>query len=258
MKLNRLSFMLISAAALGLGGCAAPNSHHGHLHIEGCEEEAPVARAAQSAPGVIVKQVVEPKGIDTAMRALPSSASNVRQPAHYQHVYIDSQDKNAGSLQTITLEDAVKSNVLASSELQAKRLDKIDPASLKWLVLEKGFPRPGDLEGVGGADVKPNNFTEVHFDVNQTDILDRSQLEAMIKLASRLEGVFYVVGYADETGVEASNVTLSQDRAAAVSQALVSAGVNSTRVKTAGAGVSRTYSTLAENRRASISFRVVK
>ena len=104
----------------------------------------------------------------------------------------------------------------------------------------------------------PNSFTEVHFDVNQTDILDRSRLDAMIKLASRVEGVFYVVGYADETGIEASNLTLSEDRAAAVSQILVSAGVNETRVKTAGAGVSRTYASLAENRRASVSFRVAK
>lgn len=258
MNFNRLSFMLISAAALGMGGCAAPGSQQGRPFLEGCEEDVGPARGEPAAPTLLSVLIAEPKNIDTAQRALPTTASNARQPAHYQHVYLDTQDKKAGSLQTITLEDAVTSNVLASSELQVKRLSKIDPDSLTWLVLEKGFPRPHELEGVGGADTKTNNFSEVHFDVNQTTILDRTQLDALIKLSGRVEGFFTVVGYADETGVEAGNLTLSQDRASAVSEALVRAGVNASRVKASGAGVSRTYPSLAENRRASVSFRIAK
>lgn len=236
MSQIRLRFLLCSAAALGLAGCAATH-------------KAPASPAATAKVGI---------GIATAQRALPTITSNVSQPAHYQHVFIDTADVNAGSLQTVTLPDAVNSNVLASSEIQVKPLGKIEPGSLRWVVLEKGFPRPKELEGVGGADLKASTFTEVNFDLNQAQILDRSKLDEVVKLASRVSGQFYVVGYADETGVEAQNVSLSQDRAKAVSEVLVSAGVNRSRVKEFGAGVSRTYRGLDANRRASVTFRVVE
>lgn len=229
------SFLLVSASALGLAGCAT-------------KEIPPPARIS----------VDVDIGIDTAQRALPTKTGNVVQPAHYQHVYIDTRDEAAGSLQTISLQDAVNNNVLASSEMQAKPLGKIDQASLKWVVMDKGFARPESLEGVGGADVKPNNFSEVNFDPSHTEILNRTKLDELLKLASRVDGMFYVVGYADETGIEANNRTLSQDRAKAVSEALVAGGVSPSRVKAVGAGISRTYQGLSANRRATISFRAVK
>lgn len=235
MKNIRLSFLLVSAAALGLTGCAT--------------------QKMPSQPEITVDVDV---GIDTAHRALPTKTDNVVQPAHYQHVYIDTRDENAGSLQTISLQDAVNSNVLASSDLQAKPLEKIDPASLKWIVMDKGFPRPDSLEGVGGAGVQLNNFSEVNFATNLTEILDRTKLDELLKLASRVDGMFYVVGYADETGIEASNQTLSQDRAKVVSDAIVAGGVSPSRVRAIGAGISRAYQDLGANRRATIAFLVTK
>lgn len=242
MKLKPFSLsLLVSVAAMLTAGCAT------HTPV-GQETQARIAPAA----------VNEDRGIESAQRALPTRVDNVKQPAHYQHVYIDSQDENAGSLQTITLADAVENNVLASSPLQVKRLDKVDPAGLRWVVMDRGFHRPSEIEGVGGADVQSKLFTNVNFNVNETEILNKSRLDELLALAARVSGMFYVVGYADETGIESKNLTLSKDRAQAVADALIAGGVNATRVKVAGAGVSRTYPTLAENRHASITFRVLE
>ena len=207
---------------------------------------------------VVPGQPVPARSISAAQRALPSLTGNVLQRAHYQHVYIDALEPNAGSLQTVTLEDAVRSGVLASSPLQALPLAQIDATALRWVVLESGFPRPKELEGVGGADVRQQSFAEVHFALNEAEILNRSSIEPLLKLASRVEGVFHVVGFTDETGEEEGNQELSERRAQAVGDSLVAAGVNPSRVTLKGAGVSRTYATHAENRRASISFRIVK
>ena len=231
------SSVFSAVLALALQACATPPS------------QAPVAVATHA---------VAHTGIDTAQRALPTIATSVSQPAHYQHVYIDTRDANAGSLQTITLEDAVKNSVLASADIQVKRLDHVDADSLKWVVLDKGFARPKELEGVGGVDVLNLNFAEVNFALNETEILNPTKLNALLKVAGRVGGVFYVVGYADESGIESKNQTLSQDRAKAVADSLVAGGVNPLRVKATGAGISRTYRGLDANRRASITFRVIE
>lgn len=234
----RSRFMLCSAVALGLTGCATQQ-----------EVTAPTQATVISRNDT---------GIDVAQRALASLTDNISQPAHYQHVYIDTADPAHRSLQTITLADAVNSSVLASSDLKVKPLAKIDPASLNWIVMEKGFPRPKEMEGVGGADTQPNNFSEVNFATNKTEILNRPKLDKLVALASRVSGVFYVVGYSDETGIEAGNLTLSKDRSKVVFDYLVAAGVNASRITESGAGISRAYPTLDANRRASITFNVVR
>lgn len=224
--------------------------------VAGCATHTTTSQGAQSRPDAADNRVDQ--GIESAQRALPTRVGNVKQTAHYQHVYIDSMDENAGSLQTIPLEDAVANNVLASSPLQVKNLDAVEGNGQRWVVMDVGFARPTDIEGVGGADVHSKLFSSVHFNLNETEILDKSRLEELLKLASRVSGMFYVVGYADETGIESKNLTLSKDRAQAVADTLIAGGVNATRVKVSGAGVSRLYSTLAENRHASITFRVLE
>ena len=197
-------------------------------------------------------------GVDTAQRALPTIKGNVVQPAHYQHVYIDTRDENAGALQTISLQDAVANNVLASSEVQVKSLSKVGSGALSWVVLDKADPRPVDLEGVGGVGIQTNNFSEVNFALNKTEILNPAKLVALVSLASRVHGVFHVVGYTDETGIEAKNYALSEARAKAVTDALISAGVSAQRIKSVGAGVSHVYAGLDANRRTSVTFRVTE
>jgi outer membrane protein OmpA-like peptidoglycan-associated protein len=177
----------------------------------------------------------------------------VKQPAHYQHVYVESSDPSATSLKTITLRDAVYSDVLASSDLKVQKINK---DRLNWLVMGAAPKQPTEIEGVGGFDVISNNNVEVNFDTDKTDILNLANLQPLVQKASRVSGTFYVVGYADETGIEQKNELLSQNRAQSVVSVLVSAGVNRTRIIDAGAGVSTLYTELALNRRAAVSFYV--
>lgn len=198
----------------------------------------------------------KPSVIDMVQRALPTQAANAMHSAHYAHVYIDTSAKSAQSLQTITLADAIASEVLASSDLQVKPLEKIDTKALQWVVLGKGYSTPTPLEGVGGTGIKGGTFAEVNFAINDSEILNRDPIAELVNKFSRVSGVFHVVGYADETGIEAKNLTLSEDRANAVVLALTAAGVHKTRIVHSGAGISRVYPELAANRRASVSFKV--
>lgn len=203
---------------------------------------------------------IEPKRneIDVAQRALPTKISNVEQAAHYQHVYVDSTSDSAQSLQTISIEDAVKSNVLASSDLQVKPLSDIDKKSLNWAVFETAAKSPSEIEGVGGVGVESANFAEVNFSLNGTEILNSDHITALVDKSRRVSGIFHVVGYTDETGTEFGNKRLAVDRAKSVAKALIAAGVNQSRVLDAGAGVSRLYPSLEANRRASVTFRIVE
>jgi outer membrane protein OmpA-like peptidoglycan-associated protein len=238
--MKQLRNILISVAVVATVGCASK----------------PLILETATSPTLPGHVPVE--GIVTAERALPTLVGNVLQPAHYQHVYIDETEANAHSLQTIKLDDAVKNGVLASSELQVVKLAKLEPQALQWTTFENGYKTPSSIEGVAGFDVRPVNFAEVNFATNQVEILDTEPLVAITNLASRVSGLFYIVGYADVSGAESKNKKLSKDRAQAVADALIEGGVNSTRITVAGAGVSLVYPDLAPNRRATITFKVAE
>lgn len=216
----------------------------------------PEATEAAHAPVAVVVPPVAANGIESAQRALPTLVTNVTQNAHYDHVYVDSRDANARSLKTITLEDAVAHDVLASSPFPVVR-QEIDPSKLQWVTFDNADSRPSSIEGVGGSGVEDGNYVEVNFDVDKTEILNREKIQPLIAKAGRVSGIFYVVGYADETGIEAKNRTLSTNRAISVKELLAQANIHPSRIIDSGAGVSRTYPHLALNRRASISFKVL-
>jgi outer membrane protein OmpA-like peptidoglycan-associated protein len=238
MKKTIASVLTVSMVFFGLGCSLLPSKKN--------STEAPVVEAPK--PN---------NGIDTSQRALPTLSTTVVQPAHYQHVYIDTANPNAGSIQTITLDDAIKSEVLASNELQAKPL-KLDQKSMAWLVLDRDFSRPTELEGVGGEMAQANAFAEVNFALNKAEVLNPERVLKLAELAKRLSGAFNVIGYADESGLDIPNTKLANDRAAAVAELLVANGVNSSRITATGAGISRAYPTLEANRRASIAYRVIE
>lgn len=242
MNLVRIKFLLVSAAALGLAGCTGPSSR--------------VQGQGTAKPREEVAQLATERTIYVHQRALPSRITNVAQPAHYQHVFIDSADPAALTVQTISLEDAVASNVLASAELEVRPLRPLAGGDLTWAVVERDFRRPSELEGIGGADAQKTVFRELKFEVGKADVLDKSTLDDLLRLASRVDGLFYVVGYADESGVESKNKALSLDRARAVAQHLEAGGVHPGRIRASGAGVSRLYRDLQDNRRVSVSFLV--
>ena len=238
MYFNKQSQTLISLAVLVL--------------MAGCTSAPQVAAVDLAAPAP-----VKTRGVDVAARALPTRTTTIAEPARYEHVYIDTASSSATSLQTITLEDAVKSEVLASSELQVKPLSKIDEKALNWIVLDAtGYKTPSAIEGVGGAGIEDGHFAEVNFPLNGTDVLNEDHLASLIAKARRVAGVFNVVGYADESGIYQSNVELATERAKVVATLLVDAGISRTRVIDVGAGISHLYPGLDANRRASVTFRI--
>jgi hypothetical protein len=170
-------------------------------------------------------------------------------------VYVDSQDVNARSLRTIPLTDAIAHDVLASSEKPVIR-QELDPSKLTWIVSGKPDLRPTSLEGVGGYGVADATYVEVNFDVDKTEILNKENVQTLIDKAARVSGMFYVVGYADKTGIEAKNQTLSSNRATSVKSLLTEASINESRILDSGAGVSTTYPDLAANRRTAITFKI--
>ena len=216
----------------------------------------PVTAEASTNPSVAEMPPTAANGIESAQRALSTVVTNVTQNAHYDHVYVDSREANARSLKTITLEDAVAHSVLASTALPVVR-QEIEPSKLQWITFESADSRPSSIEGVGGFGVEDGNYVEVNFDVDKTEILNREKIQPLIAKAGRVSGIFYVVGYADETGIEAKNKTLSTNRAISVKELLAQANIHPSRIVDSGAGVSRTYPDLALNRRASISFKVL-
>lgn len=192
-------------------------------------------------------------GIETAQRALPTKVDAARQPAHYQHVYVDSLSEASESLKTLSLADAVANDVLSSNNLKIQQLN-LDNSKLKWIVLDRSAMRPSEIEAVGGYGIEKENLSEVNFELNQTGIINPERLDKLIQKAQKVSGVFYVVGYADESGLEAKNYLLSQERSASVSAYLISHNVNPSRIHSSGAGVSHLYQELNQNRRASVSF----
>ena len=192
-------------------------------------------------------------GIDVAQRALPSLTNSVRQPAHYQHVYVEGMSEAAESVKTLPLADAVANNVLASSDKRVRKFE-LDADRLQWAVLDRSGNRPSSIEGVGGAGVDSENLSEVNFDLNETVIINPERLDKLIKKARLVSGAFYIVGYADESGIEVKNYYLSQDRSISVATYLANHGIHASRIKNYGAGISRIYSGLDRNRRASVSF----
>jgi outer membrane protein OmpA-like peptidoglycan-associated protein len=239
MKLSH-SFLIstVLAAALALGGCAT-------------SADSQVAESVSNRVPASTK--VKDAGIDVAQRALPSLSNSVRQPAHYQHVYVEGDSQAAVSLKTLPLADAVANDILASSNRTVRKFD-LDASKLRWTVVERAGDRPSLIEGVGGAGVDTGNLTEVNFDLNETVIINPERLEGLVRKAQLVSGLFYVVGYADESGIESKNYTLSQQRAESVAAYLKQHAIHSSRIKSNGAGISRLYSGLDRNRRVSVTF----
>lgn len=221
------------------------------VFVSGCAGSPEKAIVELRAPSVNMARV--DRGIEVTQRALPTKIDAARQPAHYQHVYVDSLSDVAESLKTIPLADAVANDVLASSDLKVRRMN-IDQSKLNWVVLDRATTRPLEIEAVGGFGIDRENLSEVYFDLNETVILSPERLDKLIQKAQKVSGKFYIVGYADESGIEAKNYLLSQERAAAVAAYLAARNVHSSRINNYGAGVSHLYQGLDKNRRASVSF----
>jgi len=101
-------------------------------------------------------------------------------------------------------------------------------------------------------------FKNVSFDFGKADLLDESKLEldrVVVFLSRSTNTTLEIAGHTDDVGTVAANQKLSEDRADAVRNYLVSRGVPPTRLKAVGYGKSKplvkgnTEAARAQNRR---------
>ncbi|WP_165842882.1 OmpA family protein [Phenylobacterium deserti] len=90
----------------------------------------------------------------------------------------------------------------------------------------------------------PRTFTfdKLNFDTNAAVIrsVDQPTIQALAQILNAYPNArVQLIGFADARGSEAQNAQLASQRAAAVSQALVAAGVDPSRVSTASGGESK-------------------
>jgi outer membrane protein OmpA-like peptidoglycan-associated protein len=107
-----------------------------------------------------------------------------------------------------------------------------DAAAFKAGLADSGHVEvPGIFFDTAKAEIKPES------DAALREVVKLLQGEPALKV--------WVVGHTDNTGTEEANVTLSQNRAAAVAKALVGLGIPAARLSAHGAGP---YAPVAENK----------
>ena len=104
-----------------------------------------------------------------------------------------------------------------------------------------------------------SGYINVYFDVNKTKIQDGS-LNSVNYLKQFLMDNPYVnaelIGYADETGKEVNNKTLSQNRAKKVYDVLVAAGIKPSRLSYFGGGEDKTVTKNARQLARKVTFKL--
>ena len=102
------------------------------------------------------------------------------------------------------------------------------PCYAKKVQVAKPAPAPEKivLEGVyfdtGSAKIKPESYAVL--DANAAKVMKKKSIDVQ------------VVGYTDSVGKQASNMKLSEARAASVKEYLISKGVNANRISSKGMG----------------------
>jgi len=198
--------------------------------------------AGCSAPP-IQAPIFDPSGVEVGQRALPTHGKNARTNAHVDHVFLDSGAAGYRSVETITIEDAVANDVLATSDFEIVDLKRshIQGASVEIVRLDRALQRPTQKESVGGYGIDDGISSEVNFDLGESVMLNPEKLSHLVEMAAEIPGQFTVVGYTDPQGSLSLNLGLSISRADAVAEALVNAGVHPSRISVQGMGVSTKY-----------------
>ena len=123
--------------------------------------------------------------------------------------------------------------------------------------------RYSDVVTGGNVDFIKNllnsGYINVYFDTNKTKIQDGSLNSVNYLKQFMLDNAYVnaeLIGYADETGKESSNKTLSQNRAKRVYDVLVAAGISPTRLSYFGGGEDKTVSKAARQLARKVTFKI--
>lgn len=232
--------LLISAAAM-LSACGSMTAKEG----------------GPSSKGALIGSA-DFRGVELAQRALPTSGKTATTNAHIDHVYLDPGWSGLDSLETIDLEDAIQNDVLITSDFapQALAAAHLRGPSAQILRLPFGQARPSPKESFAGAGMDLGIEAFVNFDLGSSEMINPERLTPLIERAGSVAGEFVVLAYTDSLGTEPFNKTLAKERADQVAFQLQAAGVNASRIKSVGVGVSQKFSDHASNRHAVVLFYV--
>lgn len=133
----------------------------------------------------------------------------------------------------------VNSDTVASATGPSVQVDVELPGGRRLKVAERSFNAnlAGYLAEKPKAPFRTFTFDNLNFDTNSAAITGESQTHVndLIEIMKAYPAlVIKIEGHTDNTGSEATNETLSQERADAVKAALVKAGIKADRVSTKG------------------------
>jgi hypothetical protein len=196
-------------------------------------------------------------------RAIQTEGATSVTPAHYGHVIAGPNSPAISSLSTIPLADAVHNNILIDQDYAVKEITSIKETPKKWVILEKPFDRPSEMEGAGGEKIEDGIYAVVPFEKKQYQADNLSTLLGpMVRRAQVVPGAFYVVGYTKQ-GERADPANelknkLSKERALFIAKAIEDAGIPKSNIKVSDGGVSHLDTSDHPASRVSVSFRAFR
>lgn len=241
---NAIAVIILIATSLALVACSSqPNRH--------LEEARESFNALQNNPKARELAPLETKDAEAALNRAERAASGGADRSEVNHLaYLVSQRVTLAN-HTIALKDAEQQFRQVSSERSQVRLSardaQLQSREAQLLAREQEIQaRDAQIRKLQEElDAKKTErgsvvtFGDVLFDLNKADLKPAAAANIQ-RLATVLqeqpERKILVEGFTDNTGSDSYNLTLSQQRADSVRHALVAAGVDATRITTAGLG----------------------
>jgi len=130
--------------------------------------------------------------------------------------------------------------------LTAKGTGGSQEATARLTVTQPPPPPPAAAPTVTDEDLFSQNIKDVYFDYDKSDIRDDQHSSIQADLAFLVQHAninFTIEGHCDERGSTDYNLALGDKRASAVKDALTSAGINASRIKTISYGKEKPFCT---------------
>jgi peptidoglycan-associated lipoprotein len=130
--------------------------------------------------------------------------------------------------------------------LTAKGSGGTQEATARLTVTPAAAPPPPPTSNVTDEDLFSQNVKDVYFDYDKSDVRgdQQSSIQADAQFFNQHTNMsFTIEGHCDERGSTEYNLALGDQRASAVKNALTSAGVNASRIKTISYGKEKPFCT---------------
>ncbi|MCK9564021.1 MAG: OmpA family protein [Bacteroidales bacterium] len=241
---NSIAIIILIATSFALVACSSqPNKH--------LEEARATFDVLQNNPKARELAPLETKDAEAALNKAERAASGGADTSEVNHLAYLTSQKVALANQTIALKDAEQQFRSVSSDRAQVRLSARDAqiqereaqVRAREQQLQERDAEIRRLQDELNAKETDRGsvvtFGDVLFDLNKADLKPAASANIQ-RLAAFLqehpERKILVEGFTDSTGSDSYNLNLSQQRADSVRHALVSAGVESGRITTAGLG----------------------